>query len=384
MSGPRVFLYAQYLQGVGHLFRATRIARAMTAAGLDVDIVSGGMPVPGFDIGGARLRQLAPVQCLNGIFTDLRDSRGRPVDKSFKDRRRDALLALFQKRKPAVVIIEAFPFGRRQMDFELKPLLKEVAAARPKPLVLGSVRDILQANRKPGRIAETVDIVNAGFDAVLVHGDPSFASFEETFPAARRIADKIHYTGLVGGPLRFAAPPAAAKAGEVVVSAGGGATHSQVLLRAALAAQPLTRLRKRPWRLLAGPNLPDGEYEALRAMAPPGIAVEPNRGDFAALLASCAVSISQAGYNTVVELLQAGCRAVVVPYAARGETEQSFRAARLEKRNLAYCVPESRMTPETLAAAVDAAYDCPAPVHGTVALDGAEKTAEFVCARLAG
>ena len=384
MSRLRVFFYVQYLQGVGHLFRATRIVRALTAAGLDVDIVSGGMPVPGLDIGGGRLRQLAPVQCLHGIFNDLRDGQGRPVDAAFKARRRDTLLALFRNRKPVAVIVEAFPFGRRQMDFELKPLLEEIAAARPKPFVLSSVRDILQANRKPRRIAETVDIINAGFDAVLVHGDPAFAAFEETFPAARRIAGKIHYTGLVGGPARHAAPLAVATAGEVVVSAGGGATHSEKLLRTTLAAQPMSRLRDRPWRLLAGPNLPDGEYEALKAMAPAGVVVEPNRGDFAALLAVCAVSISQAGYNTVVELLQAGCRSVVVPYAARGETEQSFRAARLQKRKLAYCVPESRLTPETLAAAVDVAHDGPPPARGTVALDGAEKTAEFVDAQLAG
>jgi predicted glycosyltransferase len=47
-------------------------------------------------------------------------------------------------------------------------------------------------------------------------------------------------------------------------------------------------------------------------------------------------------------------------------------------------VPESRLTPETLAAAVDVAHDGPPPARGTVALDGAEKTAEFVGARLAG
>jgi len=384
MNRRRVFVYAQYLQGVGHLFRATRIVRALAAEGLDVDLVSGGMPVPGLDAGGGRLHQLAPVQCLNGVFTDLRDDRGRPVDAPFKARRRDSLLALFRERKPDAVIVEAFPFGRRQMDFELQPLLKEIAAAQPKPLVLCSVRDILQTNRKPRRIAEAVAAVNTGFDAVLVHGDPAFAAFDETFSAAPQIAVKIHYTGLVGGAVYATAPAAAATAGEVVVSAGGGATQSETLLRAALAARPVSRLRDRPWRLLAGPNLPDGEYAALKAMAPSGVTVEPNRGDFATLLAGCAVSISQAGYNTVVEVLQAGCRSVVVPYAARGETEQSFRAARLQERGLARCVAANRLTPETLAGAVDAAHQGPPPPRGTVALDGAVKTVEYVCARLAG
>lgn len=378
MSGRRVFFYVQYLQGVGHLFRVTRIARAMTAAGMDVDIVSGGMPVPGLDTGGGRLRQLAPVHCPDGVFNRLRDSRGELVDAEFKARRRDALLALFRERKPATVIIEAFPFGRRQMDFELKPLLEDITVASPKPLLMCSVRDILQTDRKPYRVAETVDIVNAAFDAVLVHGDPAFAAFEETFPATREIAGKIRYTGLVVSPGHAAPTSAAATPGEILISAGGGATRSERLLRAALGARLISRLDTLPWRLLAGPNLPAGEIQALQAAAPDGVVVEPNRGDFAALLASCAVSVSQAGYNTVAEVLQAGCRAVVVPYAARGETEQAFRAARLRERNLAYAVAEDCLAPETLAAAIDAAHDGPPPPRGTVDLGGAEKSAAFV------
>ena len=38
------------------------------------------------------------------------------------------------------------------------------------------------------------------------------------------------------------------------------------------------------------------------------------------------LSISQSGYNTVCDVLQAGCRAIYVPFAAGGETEQTVRA----------------------------------------------------------
>ena len=68
MSAARVLFYVQHLQGVGHLYRAARITRAMTVAGLTVDLVSGGRPVPGLDAGGAVLHQLAPVQCPDGDF----------------------------------------------------------------------------------------------------------------------------------------------------------------------------------------------------------------------------------------------------------------------------------------------------------------------------
>jgi predicted glycosyltransferase len=45
---PRVLFYVQHLLGIGHLARASRIARALTQDGFDVTMVTGGMPVPGF------------------------------------------------------------------------------------------------------------------------------------------------------------------------------------------------------------------------------------------------------------------------------------------------------------------------------------------------
>ena len=147
---------------------------------------------------------------------------------------------------------------------------------------------------------------------------------------------------------------------------------------AALAARPLSNLKHRPWRLLAGPNLPDGERAALETAAPEGVTVEANRDDFPALLSRCAVSVSQAGYNTVAEILRAGCRAVVAPYSAGGETEQSFRAQRLHERGLAQVVEEAALGPETLAAAIDAAAGGPRPETGGIDLDGDENSARRV------
>lgn len=378
MSAARVLFYVQHLQGVGHLYRAARIARAMTAAGLVVDLVSGGRPVPGLNAGGATLHQLAPLQCPDGDFANLRDSRGDPVDEAFKDRRREALLALFRESAPDAIIIEAFPFGRRQMGFELLALLEAAASRDPKPLIVCSVRDILQGGKKPERNRETVDRVNGFFDFVLVHGDPAFAALDETFPDAGEFDSKIHYTGLVADPAPAGEPAISDTGGEVLVSAGGGATDSGDLLRAALAARPLSNLKDRPWRLLAGPNLAEDERAGLVAAAPKGVIVEANRDDFPSLLSRCAVSVSQAGYNTVAELLRAGCRAVVVPYSAGGETEQSFRAQRLHQRGLAHVVEETALGPETLAAAVDAAAGGPAPETGGIDLDGAENSARLV------
>jgi predicted glycosyltransferase len=40
-------------------------------------------------------------------------------------------------------VIELFPFGRRQMRFELLPLLEAARARSPRPWIISSVRDVL-------------------------------------------------------------------------------------------------------------------------------------------------------------------------------------------------------------------------------------------------
>ncbi|TCO79604.1 putative glycosyltransferase [Plasticicumulans lactativorans] len=365
----RVLCYVQHLLGIGHLARVSRIAQALAAQGAEVTVLSGGMPVPGFPGAGVALVQLPPLRAAGGgDFSTLVDAAGQPVDAAFLDARRAALLDAFARLAPDVLVIEAFPFGRRPLRFELLPLLAAAHARTPRPRVVCSVRDIVQASRKPGRAEETVATLDAHFDQVLVHGDPRLCRFEASFPLAARLTPRLAYTGLVAGPR--VAPAAAA---VVLVSAGGGAVGT-ALLGAALAARAATRLAAAPWLLLAGPNTPDAALHALRAAAPAGVGVERFRPDFPALLAGAAVSVSQAGYNTVCDVLRAGCRAVLVPYAEDGETEQAARAAHLAARGLAQ-VPAAT-DPAALARAIDAALAAPAPPpDGGLDLDGAAASA---------
>src|SRR5262249_25056684 len=150
--------------------------------------------------------------------------------------------------------------------------------------------------------------------------------------AADEIATQLRYTGYV-----VAEPPAVTDSrigtGEILVSAGGGAVGAP-LLRAAIGARPLTRAGGQSWRLIAGPNLPEADFRALMENAGPNLLIERFRSDFPALLRNCRLSVSQAGYNTVMDVLAASARSVVVPFAEGGETEQPTRARLLADRGL--------------------------------------------------
>jgi len=351
-----VLFYVQHLLGIGHLARASLVAEALRRADFDVTLVSGGCPVPGFPPPGLRTVALPALASAEG-FSGLVDEAGRAADEAFLARRRDLLIEAWRRLAPDVLLIEAWPFGRRQMRFELEPLVAEArAASSPTRLIAASVRDILQENRKPERIAETVDILQNRFDLVIAHGDPRFAPLEATFPEASAIADLVCYSGIVS------APPGELEGeqADIVVSAGGGAAGSALML-AALEAVRLDQGASGKWLFITGPNMPVEIVERLTRGQRPGIAVEHHRSDFRALLAHCRVSVSQAGYNTAADVLEARCRSVMVPFDAGGETEQTRRAAALEARGLTRLLRPADLTPKRLLEEVRAARAAPPP-----------------------
>ena len=375
MSAPRAMIHVQHLLGIGHLRRAATIAAALAAEGCATTLVSGGPAVDVIAPGAAVLRQLPPLRAGDG-FADLRDDRGRPIDDAFRDARRDALLALYRELDPDILITELFPFGRRQMRFELLPLLEAARSAARPPVIAASVRDILQ-RRSPSRTAEALAWFDRYYDRLLVHADPAVVRLEASVPAAAGIGDRIHYTGYVVDGAAAAAREGEAAEGAVVVSAGGGAVGS-ALLAAALAARADTIHRRRPWLLLAGEGLARCRLEALRERAPAGVRVERSRADFAALLRGAALSVSQCGYNTLLEVAAAGTRAVVVPFAGDGETEQTMRARLWAARGALTLVAERDLTPAALAAAIDRAAAGPVLDAAGVDCGGAAATARLV------
>src|SRR5207302_676607 len=75
--------------------------------------------------------------------------------------------------------------------------------------------------------------------------------------------------------------------------------------------------------------LPEPEFAALAAALPEGVVLERYRPDFPQILRRCRVSVGQAGYNTVLDILAARAAAVVVPFASGHETGQRLRGERL-------------------------------------------------------
>lgn len=371
--GAKVMFYVQHLLGIGHLARASRISAELAQEGFEVTVVTGGMPVAGFPGPGIKHVALPGIASDNASFSKLIDEQGTPVDDAFKAMRADLLIQTYRDIAPDFVLIEAFPFGRRQVRFELLPLMDAIQASDKKPVVIGSVRDILQEKIKPSRNEDTVGYIKQYFDHIFVHGDPDFVPFEATFPLYDRIKDKIQYTGLVAAP----EPQEPEDKFAVVVSAGGGAVGRDLVMASLEAAKdsPIPG----PWCIITGPNLPQAEFEQLRDHAPSHVQIERFRTDFASLLKGAALSVSQSGYNTVCDILRAQCGSVLVPYTSGGETEQTRRAEKLSALGLAtYLNSDNLSGPAIVAAMHEELERMPHRPATGISLEGARKTVQLL------
>ncbi len=371
-----VLFVVTHLFGIGHLKRTAVVAAACRAHGLSVAVASGGLPLAGLRLPGVELVQIEPaLRSRDESFTELLGADGRPAGDRDLERRRAHLLEVFRAHAPKILVSEMYPFGRRKLQGEFAALL-DAARTRPdRPWLVASVRDLLvdKPAAKMAWMAEAAEV----YDRVLVHGDPELIAFSESYPFAARLGERLAYTGYVAEP----APTGRRLPGdEVLVSAGGGA-FGRALLMAALLARPLSRAKDAPWRLLVGHNLAEPDFAGLRRAAPVGVKVQRARPDFGARLRSCRLSVSQGGYNTTTQLLAAGCRAVVVPYAEGGQSEQARRAELLAAKGLLTAAPGADHDPRRLAAAIDRALDGPPPAAAAAhlpKLDGAERAAEIL------
>lgn len=369
----RILVTVTHLLGAGHLTRAAAVSRALARAGHGVTLVSGGAPTPLVPTSGMTFIQLPPVRTEVGDFTALLDADGEAAGPTLLAERTARLLAAFEATRPDVVVTELFPFGRRILAGEHMALLEAVRSARPRPLLLASIRDILAPPSKPGKLARTRDLIAAFYDGVLVHGDESLIPLDLSWPVDPALRTKLRYTGYVGDGA--GATIRLGDRGDTVVVSGGSSAAGLPLYRAALRA---AAKGDRPWHVLLGHGVAEGDRTALHRMRPANVTLEQARPDFRALLAKAAVFVGQAGYNTVMDVVATQVRSVLVPFEQGRETEQRLRAEALASRGLATMLPEVALSPDTLLAAIDAAAQGSCPDLSGARLDGADQTVRII------
>jgi len=235
------------------------------------------------------------------------------------------------------------------------------------------VRDILVKRSDPQRYeAKVVERMNRYFDLLLIHGDPRFQALSETFSRLEDIDAKIVYTGYVVPQVTTPTPSAK----PTIVASIGGGRFGHELAEAVVAAAPLLAERiPHHISLYTGPLCPPQVVAKLQAQAKgqSNLSVERFTPDLPGQMRLADLSISMGGYNTTMNVLATGVRALMLGCVNNGGMDQVKRVEALGRLGVVGVLRSADLTPVHLADRVAGALD-QAPTSPTINLNGVENT----------
>lgn len=408
----RIVFYSQHLIGVGHHFRNREIVRALSQ-NHQVYFVDGGRQISGGDLPDSVERiQISPVfASAEGLSSD---EPSRDIQGVLRERC-DVLCKAIENIDPDIFMIEFFPFGRRRLRSELISAIESARSTNPDVKVVCSLRDIPMRAKTadfvgppmPDALAitgklrfysvpfggpqyvhtlmarqyynEVCPTLNTHFDALLVHGDPKVTRLEEHFPWVEDIEIPIEYTGYVSEKLKSQRLKNGLPKRFVLVSAGGGAEAYELIVPCIetwklLLKQGITQGREMV--IFTGPFVRDDQFESLKQMCDGGpFRLSRFAPDFLSWMQAADFSISRAGYNTCMNVLETGTPTLLVPSVPMGD--QVFRAEKLSELGLADVIASEDLSLDSVADVIIKGISRP-PASHNIALDGANKTVDFV------
>lgn len=386
INKPTLLLYCQHSLGMGHLVRSFSLTRVLTQY-FQVVFLNGGpipdkLPVPQ-DIEMINLPALGMDDTSQLISKD-----SQYTVEQAKTVRKQTIMDALTHYQPSVILIELYPFGRKKFADELIPLLEQAQQmGAQRPAIFCSLRDILVDRQQKQQVHDdrAAGVLNQYFDAVLVHSDPRFAQLSESFRPSQDIQAEIFYSGFVSTNCDAQTTTVPASTNSVLVSAGGGIV-GMPLFSAAVIAQPLLWLNHQlEMTIVAGPFLPAEDWQELQEMSEnvPGLTLIHAVSDLRALMQQHDYSVSQCGYNTVMDLLVTNSKALLVPFSQGIEDEQSNRARRLQKLGVMKLLEADQLSPESLEQAIIQLQHF-SPNTSTLDIDGAENTAQYITSWIEG
>ena len=353
----KVSFYCQHVLGIGHFHRSLEICKAL-AVRHRTTLILGGPPVAVDYPDIAAL--ILPGLEMDEEFLSLVPCQAGTSLAAVQEERRRLLHDHLQHNRPDIFITELYPFGRKAFRFELDPLLSELRApSSPNCLCCCSVRDIL-VEKKEGREKferRVVQTLNTSFDGILIHADPQVVPLSATFGLLDDIEIPMYYTGFVAKAKSTGNSQVIDKMLHqgpndklIVASIGGGNVGSE-LLQAVIVAFARLHSKNVHLQIFSGPYCDAESYRMLSANNAENITVSRFTDRFPDWLEAADLSISMAGYNTCMNLLQAGIPALVYPY--KQNREQRLRAEKLAAKAPILVLDEDDLDPVRLAHCMD-------------------------------
>lgn len=421
----KILFYNQHLIGIGHHVRNSQLIDAL-AKNYRIFVLDGGRSVQGWESTESIERiQLKPI-FLDGGNLQAPPELEQNIEEVMRDRKQK-ISDTIERIEPDCLVVEHFPFGRWQLYDEIHFVLKTAESVRQDVKTVCSLRDIplragdpLMMNKYMTGALINVDrirfysvprggkgyqdeqkkyskstslyynmvfpIINESFDLLLVHADPNLTKLDDHFPWMEDLSIPIQYTGYVAETLakKSGSRPGKnqgleATEGYVLVSAGGGAESFDLAEACIQAWQDLMDqdlIDGLKMHIFTGPFIADNDFKRLKEICvSDSIQVNKFTLNFLEMMAHARLSISRAGYNTCMNLLETRTPAILVPSEPMGD--QVFRARRLSELGLAEMIHQTRLTPHQVMKSILRGLSQPRTKHN-IDLNGAKKTLDLI------
>lgn len=370
----RILFHTQHNTGLGHYVRVRQIVQAVQ--GLEKYWIVGGKPMEDFP-------ELNDVEILElpAVDTEI------PESKIF-DQRADTLESFCSMSHPDIVVIESFPFARwnLQKDF-FRILTKLKNQGDKKTTIICSTKATLGI-RDDFFWAKACAVLNGYFDYLMVHSDPSIAHIMDSFPLWKNLKIETVHTGYVSQKQNWVSNKEGfgpecinLKDDEklILLTTGGGADErgTYEFLETCLKAKPLIdRETKNKIVVFAGKWLSEKKLESLtQRFSKNDVFIQQFTPRFLDWMRKANISISRAGYNTCMNILETGVKSILIPGDPWGE--QQIRAKKFNELGLAVELEEQDLTPGTLSDKVIFALNQDVYQH-QICLDGVQNSARFL------
>lgn len=387
---PRIFLYSHDTFGLGHLRRSLSIAEQIAGdiSGSHQLLVTGSMVAGAFGL-PPRL-DMVKLPALSKRSSGKYKSRALPLTlKQTIAWREQMILQAVINFKPHLVLVDKAAAG---VHGELLPTLRHLRTWSPNTkLVLGmrDIEDSPEATRAEWAANGTSRLQDNVYDRILLYGQREVFDPVRAYSMSDRAAAKLFATGYlrrahvrrtlasVRGELNIGDKPL------VLVTVGGGGDGYEIVKTYLnmLAAFP----DEIPYHSLVvtGPLMARRKRALLRRTARTRpVTLLEFTPDLISYMAAADLIVSMAGYNTTCEILSLKKRALLIP-RVHVRAEQHIRAERLAERGLVHMLHPAELTPNRLAAEIEALLSAPLPTV-TLDMNGLERISEAIAALLNG
>lgn len=350
----KILFYCEQQFGAGHFQRTTNIINSFLGFEclFDIHFMFGGKQIknPDFDV---PVNYMLIPKIDGGI--DRHFQADMAVSKNWDDyskKRKEEISKYVKKIQPIdVLMLEFFPFGRKELSPYFIHLIQESKKYNPKIKVFSYVREVIDGESNETQLNMISNFIKY-FDGAFICGRKDIYNFCDTNALIKAIDPCLKYTNYVVPPRLQEKYHSDASLLTCICSVGGGRDGLEIQKKFLSSFIKTPYMDKIKLYVFLSRHYEESTICELRLTYEcKNIEIFEFTDKFDYWLAKSDLHFCMGGYNSIFESIASGCFPVIFP--REWEKEQQIRGAYLSDLKLACVIKQENITPEAIQEAIN-------------------------------